>query len=197
MKKDKEKDKTNKQIFVTSKLREWVECDSCGARRCIFSMYGLDNIKGPSDQDKKELDLWKENKGYVCGNKPGNNRFNIKKQLRCGDNIETQYYDSVYITGKTTPTKGRKITTDPICCWCYDDFDMVVKGTKVKIKQDLKGKNQLPLCKNCYEDAVEKQIKMPTTGGNINQKDKGDQKRSGKRRLHSLAVKNGKRSKRR
>ena len=51
--------------------------------------------------------------------------------MRCEDNIKTQYYDSVYITSKMTPTKGRKISTDFICYWCYDDYDIiVVKGTQ-------------------------------------------------------------------
>ena len=107
--------------------------------------------------------------------------------MRCGDNIETQYYDIVYITGKATPTKGRNISTDPICWWWYDDYDILEKN-KGKRKQDLKGNNQICFCKNCNEDAVEKQIKIPTTGGNINQKDKGDQKLSGKARLHTLLV---------
>ena len=52
-----------------------------------------------------------------------------------------------YITGENTPTKGREISPNPFCCWCYDDYDMVVKGTKVELKKYLKGKNQLPLCK--------------------------------------------------
>ena len=50
----------------------------------------------------------------------------------------------------------------------------------------MKGINQLPLCKNCYKDAVEKQIKISTTGGNINQKEKRDQKQLGKKKVHSI-----------
>ena len=45
--------------------------------------------------------------------------------------------------------------------------------------------------KSYYEDMVGKQIKIPTTGGNSNQKDKGDQERSGKKNLHTVAIENG------
>ena len=40
-----------------------------------FSMYGLESMKGPPDQNTKGIDCWwKENEGYdVCGNKPDNN----------------------------------------------------------------------------------------------------------------------------
>ena len=39
------------------------------------------SIKEPSDRDKKEMDSWKDNEGYVCGNKPGNDKFIMKKTI--------------------------------------------------------------------------------------------------------------------
>jgi len=110
--------------------------------------------------------------------------------------VETQYYDSVYVTGKET-TKGRQIKTDPICFWCYDDFDVVVKGTEVKKKQDLNGKNLMPICRTCYDNAVENSIKLPTSGGSSNKRVSGIEKRLNKKRLHEKGVNSGKRSKRR
>ena len=111
---------------------------------------------GPSTADRNMLDCWRETHGYVCGNRPGNTKFFMKSQHRCGNSVETQYYDSIYVTRKET-TKGRQIKTDPICYWCYDDLDVVVKGTKVKKKQDLNGKNQLPIFRT---HAMIKQLKI-------------------------------------
>ena len=195
MKKNKEEDKENKALFVTSKLRDWIVCDSCCARRCIYSMNNVGAKSGPSTADKNMLDRWKETHGYVCGHRPSNTKFFMKSQHRCGDTMETQYYDSIYVTGKET-TKGRQIKTEPICYWCYDDFDVVVKGTKVQKKQDLNGKNQLPLCRTCYDNAVENNIKLPTSGGCSNKRISGVEKRLKKKRLHDQAVVSGKRSKR-
>jgi hypothetical protein len=47
---------------------------------------------------------------------------------------------------------------------------MVVKGTKTNRKQDLKGKNLLPVCMKCFNNAIENTIKLPTTGGSSNKK---------------------------
>ena len=46
--------------------------------KIYFSKYGLDSITGLSDEDKKEMDCWKEHEGYVCGNKSGNNNCIMK-----------------------------------------------------------------------------------------------------------------------
>jgi hypothetical protein len=55
----------------------------------------------------------------------------------CGEQIETQYFDSIHITGQPK-TKVRTISTDPVRYLCYDtQHNMVVKGTKTNRKQNL------------------------------------------------------------
>jgi hypothetical protein len=119
----------------------------------------------------------------------------MKIQQRCGEQIETQYFDSIYITGQPK-TKGRTISTDPVCCLCYDTHNMVVKGTKTNRKQDLKGKNLLPVCMKCFNNAIENTIKLPTTGGSSNKKTQGMQNRESNKRLHATGIATGRRKKR-
>jgi hypothetical protein len=192
---DKEEDKNNKAVFATSKLRMWVQCDCCGARRCIYSKNAVGSTNGPSNKDMEKLLRWKDNDGYVCGNRPGNKKILMKIQQRCGEQIETQYFDSIYITGQPK-TKGRTISTDPVCCLCYDTHNMVVKGTKTNRKQDLKGKNLLPVCMKCFNNAIENTIKLPTTGGSSNKKTQGMQNRESNKRLHATGIATGRRKKR-
>ena len=57
--------------------------------------------------------------GYVCGNSINNDyAFYVKRQLRCGDYIEYQYYNPKY------GVKGNMIVTEDICSICYDDEDI-------------------------------------------------------------------------
>ena len=183
----KKKDDKNKQAFASSKLRDWVTCDSCNARRCIYSMKSVGNKGGPTKDDKRDLENWKEI-GYVCGNKPGARNYVMKRTIRCGDQVETQFYQSELITGKQTV--GRSISTDPICCLCYDDHD-IVGASEIKRKQNVGGKNPLPVCRQCFDGALDSKIALPTTKGNSNHREKGAQDRVSKRRMYGKAVSRG------
>jgi hypothetical protein len=59
-----------------------------------------------------------------------------------------------------------------------------VKGTKVRKKQDLNGRNLMPICMKCYDNAVENNIRLPTSGGSSNKRVSGMEKHSSKKRLH-------------
>jgi hypothetical protein len=55
----------------------------------------------------------------------------------------------------------------------------------------------MPICRTCYDNAVENNIKLPTSGGSSNKRVSGMEKRLKKKRLHQQGVDSGKRTKRR
>ena len=118
-----------------------------------------------SKDDNNHLLNWKYN-GYFCGNKPGAENYVMRRLLRCGDQVETQYYNSEIITGKST--NGRA-STDLVCCFCYDDLRIVSAG-ETKRMQYLGGKKPLPLYGKCFYSTLESEIVVPTTKGSSNQR---------------------------
>eukprot|EP00957_Ditylum_brightwellii_P118070 9004588-Ditylum_brightwellii.AAC.1 len=111
----------------------------------------------------------------------------MKRQWRCRDLIETQYYNLELIAGK--PTRGR-ITTKAICYLCYNDYD-IVSQNEIKKTQDVGGENAIPICRKCLNTAVDSNIVVPTTRGNSNYRERGEQKRASRKRLYSRAVDKG------
>ena len=188
----KKEDKNNKTVFAASKLRDWVSCDSCRARRCIYSMKAFGKNGGPCKEDKEHLGNWKEN-GYVCGNKPGANTFVMRRAIRCGDLIETQYYEPELMTGKRK--NGRSVSTDAICCLCYDDND-IVGSSEIKKTQNIGGKNPLPICRLCFDSNVKSKVSLPTSRGSSNQREKSGQKRESKKRMADKSIAKGYKKKR-
>ena len=177
MVKAKSNNENVKRDFAASNLHDWVDCDNCGARRCIYSNNYVGNNDGPRKKYKKRLLNWKENE-CVCFNKNGAEYYVIRRLLRCGNQIETQYYNSEIITVK--PTNGR-VSTDLIYCLCYYDHHISSAG-EIKRIQDVGGKNPLPLCGQCFDSALESKIAVPTTKGSRNHKEKSSQKRASKKR---------------
>ena len=163
-----------------------MDCDHCGARRCIYSNNSVGKNNGPSKEDEKSLLNLKDN-GYVCGNKPGAENYMMRRLLRCGDQVETQYYNSEIITGK--PTNGR-VLTELICCLCYDSHHIFSPG-EIKRMPYAIGKNLLSLCGQCFESALELKISVLTTKRSSNQRENGTQKRAYKNIIHSKAVSKG------
>ena len=139
--------------FATWNICYWLDCDNCGAHIWIYSKNAIGKKDGPSKEDKNSLLNWKEN-GHVCGKKTSVENYVMRRLLRFGDQIETQYYNSEIITGK--PTSGR-VSTDLICCLCYDDHHIFSAG-EIKITQYVGGNNPLTLCGQCFESALESKI---------------------------------------
>eukprot|EP00957_Ditylum_brightwellii_P071829 5459701-Ditylum_brightwellii.AAC.1 len=104
-------------------------------------MASVGKKNGPTERDVVRLNQWKE-KGCTCGNKCSKG-FIMKRQLRCRDLIETQYYNSELIMGK--PTRGR-IATKAIGCLCCDEYDIVSRN-EIKKTQDVGGGNPIPICR--------------------------------------------------
>jgi len=179
----------SKKVFLTSKVRDWVKCGDCEARRCIYSMNDVGKKDGPSKEDKKHLLYWK-NYRYICGDKTAAKNYTMKRQTRCGDQLEAQYYDSEIITGKT---KKRSISTDPICSLCYDDLD-IVGEKEIRRKRDIGGKDPLPLCRHCFVSALKSNSAVPTTKRS-SKREIGVEKPESKKSLNSKTSKDSKTSK--
>ena len=50
-----------------SKVRKVLKCSDCGAPRCVFSRYAINNPNGPSRKDMAALEKHVEENGYKCG----------------------------------------------------------------------------------------------------------------------------------
>ena len=106
--------------FHTSKVRAIAKC-SCGATRAVYSHYmiGVKDALKVKDRENRRRTL--ENDGYSCGDevKGGGKFFYSKRSLRCGDPIESEYYNP------GAGTKGGRIETEDVCCICYVDQDLM------------------------------------------------------------------------
>jgi len=168
--------------FAASKLRATVPCDSCGAVRCIFSDNDVDTKKGPSTIIFERLVRNLEN-GYICGN-PINEDGGlfVKRQIRCGDFIESQYYNP------SSGVKGGRIVTKDICAICYETEE-IVQIDEIRKKRDVGGKNPLLICRHCFN----KNFEIPCSGGRVNVKQKEAQAKTTKRKCLDKHTESGRR----
>ena len=122
----------------------------------------------------------------MCGNAINEDGgFFVKRQLRCGDFIESQYYNP------TTGVKGGRILTVDICAICYNKDDMV-KVDEIRKKRDVGGKNPLLVCRYCFDQNFE----IPCSGGRVNTKQKGAQAKMSKRKSLEKTIESGRRKSR-
>ena len=112
---------------------------------------------------------WRDD-GHIYGKKSGARKYVMRRQLRCGDQIETHCYNSELIAGNST--KYSTVSTEEIFCLCYDAFVIDSQSNNKKTK-DIKGNNSLPSCW-LYFDTAEG-IKVPTTGGGNNTRERSTQ----------------------
>ena len=108
--------------------------------------------------------------------------FFVKMQLRCGDYIESQYYNPA------AGLKGGRILTPDICAICYDKDD-IVSADEIRKEKNIGGKNPLLICRYCFD----KNIEGPCSGGRNNVKQKKDQAKSAKKRQLDKDVAGGRR----
>ena len=96
-----------------------MECDACCAVRIIYPYHAVGEKKGTTKKQLEDL-VNSLGNGYICGNSINNNAyFYVKRQLICGDYIESQYYNPQY------GVKVKRIVTEDIFAICYDDEDIV------------------------------------------------------------------------
>ena len=106
----------------------------------------------------------------------------MKTALRCGEYIESQYYNPA------TGLKGGRIVTNDVCAICYD-ADNIVSADEIRKKRDIGGKNPLLVCRYCFD----KNIEIPCSGGRTNMKQKKDQAQSTKRKQLEDNIESGRR----
>ena len=136
----------------------------------------------------EDLEASLEN-GYICGNSiqdNNNDRLCVRRVSRCGDYIESQYYNP-----NTGGLKGGRILTPDICAICYDTDD-IVSADEICKERDMGGKNPLLVCRYCFD----KNIEIPCSGGRTNMKEKKDQGQRTKKRQLDESVQQGHRKER-
>jgi hypothetical protein len=121
--------------------------------------------------------------GYVCGNAINEDGgFFVKRQLRCGDYVESTYYNPA------TGLKGGRIVTEDVCAICYGNAD-IVSSEEIRKERNIGGKNPLLICRLCFESNVN----IPCSGGRTNMKQKSEQNQAKKRKQLNESVKAGRR----
>ena len=82
------------KAFAASKVRSVVECDGCGAWRCIYSSSAVGESGGPSKKQLEDLEATLEN-GCACGDeiKDESGLLHARAANRCGSYIESQCYN--------------------------------------------------------------------------------------------------------
>ena len=94
-----------------------------------------------------QLEAFKDN--YVCGDACPVDGFETKRDLRCGDFVEVQYF---------TYARGMNDWPVDICCYCCNSEDLLTVD-EMKEAYDTGGKQPLRLCKYCKSLNIE----PPTT----------------------------------
>ena len=69
--------------------------------------------------------------GYVCGNKVPVKGFFVHTNYRCGDYVESQYYNPV-----KTGARGGIITSSDVCAILYPNQD-IISQYEINNKQDV------------------------------------------------------------
>ena len=173
------------RCFNASKLRAIIPCDSCGAVRGVYhkSMVG----KGtPLERQLSDVLASVEN-GYICGNGVSDvGGFYVRRQLRCGDWIESAYYNP------TAGLRGGRIVTEDICAICFGNDD-IVSVEEIKRKRNIGGKRPLLICRHCFESNVE----IPCSGGLVSTKEKKDQQKRQRTKQMEAHVERGRKKARR
>ena len=119
---EKRRQQDKSKTWEASKLREVAICKLCGATRCVFSKCAVGSKNGPTTEELTRLQQSIESNGYVCGDriKGCGSKFYSKRAMRCGNYIESQYYNP------TMGTKGgRIVVSDNLCAICYVEDDIV------------------------------------------------------------------------
>ena len=131
-------------------MREIIKCDSCGVPCCVYSMKTVGAKGGPTKKDLEALRLHLE-EGYVCGNEIQSDLFHVRTAIRCGEPVESYYYNP-----KKGATTGGRIRTTDICALCCSS-DGLVSVDQIQNERDVGGKVPLPICRFC----IDLNVKIP------------------------------------
>ena len=170
LKKAKTADKNN--TYHATKVRETVKCDSCGVPRCVYSLKQVGATGGPTKKALEALKLHLD-QGNICGNNIQSDLFYVKTAIRCGEPVESHYYNP-----KNGATKGGRIKTTDICALCCSSDNVVAPEQTKNERNDLGGRIPLPTCRFC----MDLNVNIPCSAGRrTNQFEKNKQKRKEKK----------------
>ena len=93
--------------------------------------------------------------GFIRGNDIPLDLFFVRKAIRCGEPVESHYYNSV-----DGATKGGRISTTDICALCFSE-DNLVMPEDIEKERDVRGKIPLPTCRLC----MNLQVEIPCSAG--------------------------------
>ena len=178
-----DKDAGGSDLFKGQNVRDIVECTKCSFPRIIVSKHTLHNRKPTlSRKEKKalldELEDFKES--YICGDPCPVDGFETKRDLRCGDFVQTQYF--TFAKGK-----GNKDWSSNLCCFCCNSEDLLTIDEMKDEYPRLGGKQPLRLCKYC----VSLKIEPPTTNASAKYSEKSAQEKTAKKRRRDHVSKMG------
>ena len=165
-----------------SKVRMELICDCCNAHQCVYSNKMVGAKGGRTKSDVEELQQWSEG-GYMCGSKVPGDKFYVQRKLFCGDYIESRYYN--HFGGKKVKngSKGGRLVTGDIYSIWYS-FQDVLSDAEMKRSRNIGGNNPLLICHSCFNS----NIKIPTSDGSSNVREKQGQRRTENTRKLQVAV---------
>ena len=180
MGKDKDKDKV--RICDRSKVLMELIWYSCNSHRCVYSNKMVGAKGGPTRSDVEELQKWLEG-GYMGVYKVPGDKFYVQRKLFCGYYIESQYYNRLGGKKANIRNKGGIFVTDDICAIRYSCQD-VLSDTEIKRIRHIGGKNLLLICRDLFNS----NIKIITSGGSSNTREKQGQRGAENTRKLQVAV---------
>ena len=90
---------------------------------------------GPTTAKTKQLDLWAHS-GYICGNEVTIEVFVMVQKLRCGNYVESQYYNPL----SSAKNEGRDgLITEDFYAICFSYDNIVLRDEMTKMR-DVGGK---------------------------------------------------------
>ncbi|CAG8484104.1 13918_t:CDS:1 [Dentiscutata heterogama] len=124
-----------KYILVTEKIRDYISCENCRKRRCVYSNKSL------TDDEQNDYQQALESYSYSCGAPifPDDHYLKevifVRLQINCDSPIEILYYSS------------RKAGNYPICYHCGNSDNLITPPQSLKEHF----KQIYPLCEICQE----------------------------------------------
>ncbi|CAG8707908.1 17448_t:CDS:1 [Funneliformis caledonium] len=125
-----------KSILVGGKIHDYISCEYCQKRHCVYSNKVL------NDEEEYNYQQALESYSYSCGVPifPDDHYLKetvfIRIQINCDSLIEILYYSS------------RKSGNYPICYYCEEKEDLITPSQSLKERF----KQIYPLCEVCYEN---------------------------------------------
>ena len=140
-----QENKSGKAYFTKEKVRDAVECVSCGKWRCVYAP--TKPPRASTDQFYQAVDTLM----YTCGapilpeGHPVAEIFIVRQDISCSDPVEKQYYSCKNF--------------DLICCRCGSTEPDALVNEEMKRQYKLVN----PVCRACSEKGAKPVVSAPKT----------------------------------